>query len=253
MQLCIDTTQRYRHTWGVPKTEKRWGSAPLRCRSKITSSLHGLTFCRCTFVQGGNSNSDLLPADPRPGVENEGLRLQVSTGQEPGVRDRDGVRRTPRTVHRHRRLLRCRLLRDTSSRQDSASRFDSWSSFWLPRNGGPLNGPKITPSFHFAFDTGCTRSHMTRPQDMNFRSSLVLLYLFGLIFGTPWPLEATLKHDLLSFAFIPKAVHHGHRTRPQDLQSRRSLGLYLAFEVRENKNSTTGGAPYGVWSFVVYL
>jgi len=47
--------------------------------------------------------------------------VRVSAGQEPGVRRRYGVRRTPRAVRRHRRLLRRRLRRDTSPHQDSAS------------------------------------------------------------------------------------------------------------------------------------
>ena len=65
----------------------------------------------------------VLRTKEKPSVENEGLRLQVFAGQEPRVRDLDGVRGAPCTVRCHRRLLRRRLLRDTSPHQDSASTF----------------------------------------------------------------------------------------------------------------------------------
>ena len=66
-----------------------------------------------TFIQGGDGHSDVLPTDPRPGAEDDRLRLQVSAGQEPWIRDSDGICRSPRTVRCHHSLLRSGLLRDT--------------------------------------------------------------------------------------------------------------------------------------------
>ena len=89
-------------------------------RSYCYSILHFIGL-HCMCLQGGDGDSDLLSADQRPSVENARLRLQVSTRQEPGVRDSDGVCGPPCTLRRHRSLLRYCLLRDTSSHQDSAS------------------------------------------------------------------------------------------------------------------------------------
>lgn len=73
------------------------------------------------FCQAGDGNSDPVSDYQRPCGENAGLRVRVSAGQESGVRGRHGVRRSSRSVRDHRPLLRCRLLRDTTSHQDSAS------------------------------------------------------------------------------------------------------------------------------------
>jgi len=74
------------------------------------------------LVQAGDCDSDPVSDHQRPGEENAGLRVCVSARQESGVRRRDGVRRTSRAVRHHRHLLRCCLLRDTQSHQDSASK-----------------------------------------------------------------------------------------------------------------------------------
>jgi len=74
------------------------------------------------IIQASNGNSDPVSDYQRPGDENAGLRMRVFTGQESGVRGRDGVRRSSHPMRYYRHLLRCRLLRDTPSHQDSTSK-----------------------------------------------------------------------------------------------------------------------------------
>jgi len=78
-------------------------------------------------IQVCNGSSDSVSGDQRPSSQNGRQRVRVSTRQEPSVRGGDGVRRSSRAVHNHRRLLCRRVLRDTSSHQDSASEF--WPHF----------------------------------------------------------------------------------------------------------------------------